>query len=169
MTHRKPDARSVIPSVPLFMSSLASWLVCKLLRCFCVKGDWLPELSLQPQNSHPTFCLGPPQWPTPSNWAPEAHRQSYNRASMLVCVCVCVSLRPLEWHCFAEAQTKHAPFLVFRHAQGYNLDSHSKHKSPLGLLLNILLGSQTESNGCQLLSILLSKHWDMLSFLRDPS
>lgn len=52
---------------------LLTWL--QAVEMFlCVKGGWLPELSLQPQNSHPTFCLGPPQWPTPSNRAPEAHR-----------------------------------------------------------------------------------------------
>lgn len=79
---------------------------------------------------------------------------NYNRA------CVFVSL---EWDQLAEPQTKHASFLVFRHALGDNMDS------PSGLLrLNFLFGPQTVNPIGRQLGTLLSKHCDMLSFSRDP-
>lgn len=85
---------------------------------------------------------------------------NYNRA------CVFVSL---EWDQLAEPQTKHASFLVFRHALGDNMDSSSKHKSPSGLLrLNFLFGPQTVNPIGRQLGTPLSKHCDMLSFSRDP-
>lgn len=134
---------------------LLTWL--QAVEMFlCVKGGWLPELSLQPQNSHPTFCLGPPQWPTPSNRAPEAHRPT-----TIEPVCLWVlnetnsqSLRPntpLSW--FSDTHWGTIWILTLNISLPLDFFAWT---SCLGLRLWIQLGTP------------LSKHCDMLSFSRDP-
>lgn len=94
--------------------------------------------------------------------------------SLSVCVCesvlVCLFTVLNETALLRHTYT-YAPFLVFRHAQWDNLDSHSKHKSPLGPLPCFLFGPWTvDPIGCWTFSTAeepLSKHSDMLwSFSR---
>lgn len=161
-------------------------LFVSLLACNVVNGPSLTASSscvcvfvCELENNHPAFCLGAGAAMTNTlKLHSQRHTDGATIEPVCQCLCMCVNM-----HVYFSSQSwmrpplavslKHIPFLVCRHAPGDNLDSRSKHKSPLGPLTSFLFEPQNVYPfSCWLLSAmkeLLSNYSDMLwGFSRDP-